>query len=211
VYIIQGVSFLRRIPAYLYLLPHSCHVHRQSHPNWFGRCNSVFCPSQWLLGVGLWPLACCDCGFESHWGHGYLLCYVFSGRGLCDDLITRPEESCRLWCVVVCDIETSSMRRSWPNADCRAKQINIILGKWPTWRTMILGNCPNWRTNSFQCLYLFIVLSMFRACHGHHQEKHIVSIQLLVIVTPCWWQCRVLVGSKICAGWKNLHTSRPPT
>jgi hypothetical protein len=30
---------------------------------------------------------------------------VFSG-GLCDELITRPEESYRLWCVVVCDHET---------------------------------------------------------------------------------------------------------
>jgi len=32
---------------------------------------------------------------------------VLSGRGLCDELITRPEESYRLWCVVVCDLETS--------------------------------------------------------------------------------------------------------
>jgi len=30
-----------------------------------------------------------------------------SGRGLFDELITRPEESYRLWCVVVCDLETS--------------------------------------------------------------------------------------------------------
>jgi len=30
---------------------------------------------------------------------------VFLGRGLCDELITRPEESYRLWCVVVCDLE----------------------------------------------------------------------------------------------------------
>ena len=28
-------------------------------------------------------------------------------RGLCDGLITRPEESYRLYCVVVCDLETS--------------------------------------------------------------------------------------------------------
>jgi hypothetical protein len=28
-----------------------------------------------------------------------------SGRGLCDELITRPEESYRLWCVVVCDLQ----------------------------------------------------------------------------------------------------------
>jgi len=32
-------------------------------------------------------------------------CCVLSGRGLCDELITRPEESCRLRCVVVCDLE----------------------------------------------------------------------------------------------------------
>jgi len=31
---------------------------------------------------------------------------VLSGRGLCDELIIRPEESYRLWCVVVCDLET---------------------------------------------------------------------------------------------------------
>jgi len=30
-----------------------------------------------------------------------------SGRGLCDELITRPEESYRLCCVVVYDLETS--------------------------------------------------------------------------------------------------------
>ena len=34
-------------------------------------------------------------------------CRVLSGRGLCDELITRPEESYLLWCVVVCDLETS--------------------------------------------------------------------------------------------------------
>jgi hypothetical protein len=39
-------------------------------------------------------------------------CRVLSGRGLCDELITRPEESYRLWCVVVCDIETSRMRKA---------------------------------------------------------------------------------------------------
>ena len=34
---------------------------------------------------------------------------MLSGRGLCDELITRPEESYRLCCVVVCDVETSRM------------------------------------------------------------------------------------------------------
>ena len=46
-----------------------------------------------------WMFVCCGC-------------FVLSGRGLCDGLITRPEESYRLWCVAVCDPEkTSRMRR----------------------------------------------------------------------------------------------------
>ena len=41
-----------------------------------------------------WTFVCCECR-------------VLSGRGLCNELITRPEESYRLCCVVVCDLETS--------------------------------------------------------------------------------------------------------
>ena len=32
-----------------------------------------------------------------------------SGRGLCDELITRQEKSYRMWCVVVCDLETTKI------------------------------------------------------------------------------------------------------
>jgi hypothetical protein len=39
---------------------------------------------------------------------------VLSGGGLCDGLITRPEVSYRLWRVVVCDREASTIRRPWP-------------------------------------------------------------------------------------------------
>jgi len=35
-------------------------------------------------------------------------CCALSGRGLCDELNTHPEESYRLWRVVVCDHETSN-------------------------------------------------------------------------------------------------------
>jgi hypothetical protein len=66
------------------------------------------CRSQWPRGVrrgsaaarmlrlwvrtpqGAWKIVC----FE---------CYVLSGTGLCDELITLQEESYRLWCVVVCE------------------------------------------------------------------------------------------------------------
>jgi hypothetical protein len=40
------------------------------------------------------------------------VCCVLSGKGLCDELITRPEESDRVWCV--CHHESSIMRRPWP-------------------------------------------------------------------------------------------------
>ena len=42
-----------------------------------------------------WPLACWDCGFESHRGHVCLSCEccVLAVTGLCVELITRPEES----------------------------------------------------------------------------------------------------------------------
>jgi hypothetical protein len=43
-------------------------------------------------------------GFEATISAGEL---VLSGRSLSDELITRREESYQLWCVVVCDLETS--------------------------------------------------------------------------------------------------------
>jgi hypothetical protein len=38
-------------------------------------------------------------------------CCVMSGRGFCEELFPRPEESYRLWCVSnVCDHKTSTKR-----------------------------------------------------------------------------------------------------
>jgi hypothetical protein len=54
-------------------------------------------------------------------------CCVLSGRGLCYELITRPQESYRLWCVVVCDLETSKLRRPCPTGGLRAKNKIIFI------------------------------------------------------------------------------------
>jgi hypothetical protein len=48
-------------------------------------------------------------------------CSVVLGKSLCDGPIPRPEESYWLWCVILCDIETSSMWRPWPALGCCAK------------------------------------------------------------------------------------------
>ena len=63
-----------------------------------------------------WMSVCCEC-------------CVLSGRGLCDELITRPEKSYRLWCVVVCDLETSRMRRSGPRWAAAPQNIYIYIYK----------------------------------------------------------------------------------
>jgi len=55
--------------------------------------------------------------------------YFILWEGLCDDLITHPEEFYRLWCVV-CDLETSWMRRPWPTWGCRAKKKNLWEESW---------------------------------------------------------------------------------
>jgi len=58
-----------------------------------------------------------------------------SGRGLCDELITRPEESSRLRCVVVCDLETSRMGAPYIYDISRLKVIDLtlILLTWRKW------------------------------------------------------------------------------
>jgi hypothetical protein len=52
----------------------------------------------------------------------YCECCALSGRGLCDELITRAEESCRLWRIIMSDLETSEMRRPLPALGCWARQ-----------------------------------------------------------------------------------------
>jgi hypothetical protein len=53
-----------------------------------------------------------------------------SGRGLCDGLITRPEESYRLWCILVCDLEASRMRRPWSALVCYSREKHSHSNAW---------------------------------------------------------------------------------
>jgi len=64
---------------------------------------------------------------------------VLSGRGLCDELITRPEESYQLWCVVVCYLETSRIGAPYIY-DISSLRVNLIL--LPIMTELVLG--PYW-------------------------------------------------------------------
>ena len=73
--------------------------------------------SLWVrIPPGAWMFVCCEC-------------CVMSGRGLCDELLTRPEESYRVCCVIFCNIETLWMRRPWPTGGCCAKKQTIVKEK----------------------------------------------------------------------------------
>jgi hypothetical protein len=77
------------------------------------------CAAVWLLGLRVripleaWLSVSCEC-------------CVFSDRGLCVGLITRPEESYRVWCASECDREAWIMRRPWPTGGCCAIRKNWV-------------------------------------------------------------------------------------
>jgi len=68
--------------------------------------------------------------------------YKDPGRGLCDELIARPEESYRLWCVV-CDLETSRITAPYiyiyiyiymyDISSLRVNDLTLILLTWRKW------------------------------------------------------------------------------
>ena len=60
---------------------------------------------------------------------------MLSGRGLYDELITPPEESYRLWCVVVCDLETSRIGAPYiyDISSLKVNNLTLILLTWRKW------------------------------------------------------------------------------
>jgi hypothetical protein len=70
-------------------------------------------------------------------------CCVLSGRSLCEELITRPEESYWLWCVVVCDLETTRMRRPWHALGRSATEKKLMHFNIFVWIPYILESNPD--------------------------------------------------------------------
>jgi len=100
-------------------------------------------------------------------------CFVLSGRGLCDEMITRPEESYWMRCVVGCGLEKQP--REWGGED-------PLGGYHPKKKNLIFNSCiyvcmeiywwvnydPAWKRNEFiththtqQIIFKWLVKSNF--------------------------------------------------
>ena len=102
-----------------------------------------------------WMSVCCEC-------------CVLSGRGLCDELIIRPEESYRLWCDVMCDLETSGMRRPWPMGAVAPK--------------------TNKQTNSWCWVF-------FKECTAHHTPPSTAQVNSAQSYTSTPWSVLMAYGN----------------
>ena len=85
---------------------------------------------------GAWMSVCCEC-------------CVLPSTGLCEGLITRPEESYWLWCVIVCDLETSWMR-PWPTGGLLRQNKKRGYGVWNWPITPIYCRGSEWVELKFQ-------------------------------------------------------------
>ena len=102
---------------------------------------------------GAWMSVCCE-----YW--------VLLGRGLCDELITRPEEPYRLWCAVLCDLEkqTTWMRRPRPTRGLsRQEKKSILSWRWLNkTKTYVVRIRLCWRCIITTCLSKEVRVTKYR-------------------------------------------------
>jgi hypothetical protein len=75
---------------------------------------------------------------------------VLSGRGLYDELITRPEESYRLWCVV-CDLENLKnevmtrvgLQRHWNKKIYICRCVCVCVYIYVSWLSFVNQSCAS--------------------------------------------------------------------
>jgi len=69
-------------------------------------------------------------------------CCVLSVRGICDELITRPEESYRLWCVVVCDLKNLKNEEVMTRVEAQRhrERIKLFFARFPGFTFRLAGD-----------------------------------------------------------------------
>ena len=109
-------------------------------------------------------------------------CCVLSGRGLCEELITRPEESYRLWCVVVCDLETTKhlVNQEEAKADQRAMAPREKICSWKEKEREnfcnLLNSIPSlrslWRLFQLCCKKFRLQFGLTNVLHPYTRRKY---------------------------------------
>jgi hypothetical protein len=107
----------------LYLTTHDTHNRQISTISVSERPAAAHLLRSWVrLPPGALIFVCCECR-------------VLSGRGLCDELIVRPEESYRLCYIIVCDLEISRIYTPYIYniRSLRVNDLSLILLTWRKW------------------------------------------------------------------------------
>ena len=110
---------------------------------------------------------------------------MLSGRGLCEELITRPEESYRLCCVVVCDLETSRIGALYiydiSNLRVKLSLIKSLLRKRNDFMYQICANKVKYKLTSFLNMacgrmgQIIICFTLRPLCHGINNPLYLLS------------------------------------
>ena len=119
--------------------------------------------------TGAWIFVCCDCR-------------VLSGRGLRDELITRPEESYRLCCVVVCDLETSRIGAPYIYDISKLRVNHCVCG---CMFCILLFNSVIYVFLLLRLCILIVTYVLFCIFRFHHANW--VSSATLTEVFPCFF------------------------
>ena len=162
---------------------------RSRGPRGLRRRSAAACRLRWWVRIPAesWMFVCCAC-------------CVLWGTGLCDELFTCLEKSYRLCCVVVCDLETSSIRPC-PNGGSYAKlkKISTAFITSPSvqpLRYLQYINCVSFSVfiilpsiyslHYIQFIYnsifsIFIILPLIYVLHFPREKKPLVGKGLLII------------------------------
>ena len=112
--LIPTVQSLHFILSQLVLLFYKYLAHKNVLVSWIYILNTY---QIWICGTSQWPRGIRRSSTEVRLlssnptgDMDVCLLWVLSGRGLCDELAPRPGKPYRLWCVVVCNFETSWVR-----------------------------------------------------------------------------------------------------
>jgi hypothetical protein len=130
-------------------------------------------------------------------------CCVLSSRCLCYELITRPEESYRLWCVVVCDLVKLVMEEALAHWEMLNTHTHTHTNNNNNNNNVLLCVCSVeldgfppwvlWKKIALIHVYMFpptsIILQMF------HAHSFIYHPRYIFLVTDSVTSCKTFVFS----------------